>query len=228
MNLYAFNDKNDLIHISEVEKKHKEKYFCCSCSDEMIAKKGDIKADHFAHKPDAVCNCESYLHKVSKIKFYKEYNFCLKNKTPFYIEYKTRVFCDSCQKIEKLNLSCKNVFIKPYDITKRFDKISMEKSYKGFKADILLESSLHPDEKIFIEFAVTHKCEIEKLNSKIRIIEIDLVNEKNLKFISNRKIPINKDYTDKEKIQDSIALDFFGDNITGNSSPKIIQLHNTK
>lgn len=172
MNLYAFNENKELISIVDVETKFNAKYYCCLCEDEMVPKKGEIRRHHFAHKAVGSCSYESYLHKLGKLKFFKEYKLCLKNKVPFYIEYKVREICTACQNIEKLNLSCKEVFIKSYDITGRFDIISMEKSYKGFIADILLESSIHPDEKIFIEFAVTHKCDIEKLNSGIRIIDV--------------------------------------------------------
>lgn len=211
MNLYAFNENRELISIVDVETKYNAKYYCCSCEDEMIPKKGKIRRHHFAHKSLGNCIYESYLHKVSKLKFFKEYKLCLKNKVPFYIEYKVREICTACQNIEKLNLSCKEVLIKSYDITERFDIISMEKSYKGFVADILLESSTYPDEKIFIEFAVTHKCDVEKLNSGIRIIEVELVDEKDLQFIDNHKIPINQDYTESLN-EEGLDTTSFSDN----------------
>lgn len=213
MNLFAFNKNKKLISIDEVDTKRDTKYYCCLCEDEMIAKKGKIRSHHFAHKSETNCNYESYLHKIGKLKFLKEYKHCLKNKIPFYIEYKTKEICNACQNIENLGLSCKEVLIKPFDITKRFDKISMEKLYKGFIADILLESSVNPNEKIFIEFAVTHKCEEEKLSSGIRIIEVELVNEKDLKFIDNHKISINQDYTENLKIQNSNHLVFSQDDL---------------
>jgi|SRR5690554_114767 len=211
MNLYALNENGELISIADVETKYNTKYYCCLCEDEMMPKKGKIRRHHFAHKSLGNCSYESYLHKVSKLKFFKEYKLCLKNKVPFYIEYKVREICTACQNIEKLNLTCKKVLIKPYDITEWFDIISMEKSFKGFVADILLESSTYPDEKIFIEFAVTHKCDVEKLNSGIRIIEIELVDEKDLQFIDNHKILISQDYTESLKSKNLNHLSFFDD-----------------
>ncbi|WP_299157037.1 competence protein CoiA family protein [uncultured Christiangramia sp.] len=192
-NLYALNQENQLIHIQNVDKKFKEKYTCCNCNGELIPRKGKIKAHHFSHKVENNCSYESYLHKVSKIKFFEEYSDCLKNKKPFFIEYKVNQTCISCKNIERINLSCELGFRKQkLDLTKWFDKIKIEKNHNGFIADIFLKSS-KTGEIIFIEFAVTHQCEKEKIESGIRIIEIDLINENDLNFIEKRFIPANKE-----------------------------------
>lgn len=44
----ALNKDKDRIHISKTIKG--EKYFCQECGDQLIVKKGDINAHHFAHK----------------------------------------------------------------------------------------------------------------------------------------------------------------------------------
>ncbi|PKB15323.1 competence protein CoiA family protein [Flavobacterium sp. 5] len=192
-NLYAYNEENELIHINNVEKKSAQNYFCINCESKMIARKGEIKAHHFSHKADSNCSFESYLHKLSKIQFYNEYIKCLNNNESFNIQYKTYRNCTSCKEKENLNLVCKlDDKISLLNLTKWFDKITIEKYHNGFIADILLESS-KSEEKLFIEFAVSHKCEIAKIESKIRIVEISLINELDLKFISERKIPINQE-----------------------------------
>lgn len=190
-NLYALNERNCLIHIGSVNKELKKKYTCCNCGGELIARKGKIKAHHFSHKSEGNCSYESYLHKVSKIKFYEIYTQCLENKKPFYIEYKTKLTCVSCKDIENINIECElKDKIGRFDLTKYFDQISIEKGIDNFIADVLLKSSLKGDE-ILIEFAVTHKCEKEKLESGLRIIEIQLKNENDLKFIDFKYISLS-------------------------------------
>lgn len=175
-NLYAYNSSNELIHIEDVEKKVQKKFRCCSCGDQMIARKGNKNAHHFSHKK-LTCSFESYIHKLAKLKFYEQYNFCIQNKIPFYVEYNTKQTCISCLTNKKIQISCGlNNKIEKFDLTSVFDLISIEKKHANFVADIILESSKIED-KIFVEFAVTHKCTEEKINFGLRIIEIDIYDE---------------------------------------------------
>lgn len=190
-NLFAFNEINRLIHIKDVVKENGKKFNCCNCGNELIPRKGKIKAHHFSHKIETNCSYESYLHKLAKIKFFNKYSECLEKNEKFEIEFITNRVCNSCENIKNVNIVCEiNDKISFFDLTKKFDKISIEKSFKGFIADILLESS-KSEEKLFIEFVVTHKCEPIKINSGIRIVEINLNSESDLDFIENRKIDIN-------------------------------------
>ena len=192
-NLYALTEENELIHIQEVDKKLKKNYTCCNCNGKLIPRKGKVKTHHFSHKAEADCKFETYLHKVSKLKFFEEYSKCLENKEPFYLNYEVLKNCNSCEKIPKINLSCNvGIGVQKFDLTKSFDIIKIEKIHNGFFADIFLKSSKF-NQVIFIEFAVTHKCEKEKLNSGIRIIEIELKDQLDLNFITNREIPLNNE-----------------------------------
>ena len=49
-NLYALDNKHNLIHIENVIKGKKEKFYCCNCENELIPKKGKIIAHHFLIK----------------------------------------------------------------------------------------------------------------------------------------------------------------------------------
>lgn len=181
-NRYALDQLNNLVHIDQVDKNLKEQFFCCSCGEELIPKKGRIKIHHFAHKHQLQCNNETYLHKLGKLKFLKEYRTSIELNQPFYLEYETSKICTSCSNLE---VNCNFEGFNMFDLTKRFDKISLEKAYKGFVADILLESSQYQD-KILVEIAVTHKCETDKINSGLRILEIELQEERDLDFLNNR------------------------------------------
>lgn len=189
-NLFALNKRNELFHINDVEKELKEKFNCCNCGNELIPRKGKFKAHHFSHKVETNCSYESYLHKLSKLKFYNQYSKCLSENQPFYIDYTIKKTCTSCIEIPNIKLSCNlKDEVKKFDLTKVFDIIHIEKFHQGFISDILLQSSKNED-VLFIEFAVTHDCEKEKKISGIRIIEIKLKDESDLNFINEKHISI--------------------------------------
>lgn len=191
-NLYAYcNDR--LIHISEVIKESKEEYNCINCGDKLIARKGKINAHHFSHKSDSKCSYESYLHKLGKLIFYDVYNKCLKYDKPYYIEYKKQKFCNSCSTIKSINKTCDlGHQLEKFDLTTVFDEIYIEKNHEGFIADILLGSS-KIKEVIFIEIAVTHQCDEQKIKSGNRIIEFDITNENSLQLLRKRNILSNNE-----------------------------------
>ena len=187
-NLYALNYQGNLINISDVDKSKSEKYYCLQCGDEMISRKGYVNRHHFSHKSIKNCSFETYLHKLSKNLFYNKYNYSLVSKKPFYIEYSLNRICNSCS---DLKIECKiNEEFHKFDLTKKFDEIYIEKSHNGFIPDILLKSS-KTNEVIFVEFAVTHNCEISKIKSGIRIIELDIKKEQDLDFLFNDELVVD-------------------------------------
>lgn len=188
-NEYAYTSENKIIHISEIQQGNKSQYTCINCGSILIPKKGKIRSHHFSHKHETNCSYESYLHKLGKLKFYDQYKKCLSEKKPFRVEYKIDKTCNAC--LESFNISCKlNSEIKSYDLTKTFDEVFIEKAYNGFVADILLKSN-KTNEILFIEFAVTHKCDEKKIQSGYRIIEVNLVNDSDLNFINKNHISIS-------------------------------------
>lgn len=71
-NVYAYNIKNIVKYISEVESGRKG-YYCIGCGKEMQARKGDILMHHFSHDPKDVQNLgkcsysdETYRHQLAK------------------------------------------------------------------------------------------------------------------------------------------------------------------
>jgi hypothetical protein len=71
-NVYAYDSARFERHISEVEG-GKKGYYCIGCGQEMIAKKGLLRAQHFAHDPKDVTHkgkCtfsdETFRHKLAK------------------------------------------------------------------------------------------------------------------------------------------------------------------
>lgn len=181
---YAKDLSGNIISINSVNKDQRDKYFCISCGKELIAKLGLKNVYHFAHKVvTSSCSFETYLHQLGKHKFCENYENCLANGIPYLINLKIEEICNSCS---EFNISCTSESIKSFDLTKYYKEIQIEKEHQGFRPDILLSNS--KGDVLYIEIAVTHKCEIEKVNSEIRIIEFELKTEDDLDFITNNKI----------------------------------------
>ena len=177
---------------------------CVVCGGELIAKLGDIKAKHFAHKSlTSNCAYETYLHQLAKRTFYSEYSKCLENNEPFHLVRTENVTCDHFE--NKYGYTCARTENKHYDLTKFFDRVALEKHHNGFVADVLLQSSRN-GEVVFVEFAVTHKCEDEKIKSGVRIVEYFLEDENNLEPVrthnfrdSDKRLSLYNFRTQKEK-----------------------------
>jgi hypothetical protein len=172
---------NDLENTSEVRKKI---FTCISCGNLLIPKLGKIKQKHFAHKHVCDCSLETYLHRLAKEKFFEEYNNCLKDNMPFYVEVPLELYCDAHQ--EKFGLTCQlNSKKQKFDITKKYKDIRLEAEFGGFIPDISL-FTLDEKEKIFIEIFVTHKSTDKKIGSGFKIIEIHITQEEDIEAFQNR------------------------------------------
>lgn len=146
-------------------------YYCIGCGNEMVAKKGQIKEHHFSHKHTLECNAETYLHKYTK-SFIKE---MFDKQDHFPIAYNGTNVCLLKDECDLYDYNCSESVFRKFDLKDYYDTCELEKEYKGFVADILLSSQSHPNRKpCFIEIAVSHPCEPEKLRSGIRIIEISI------------------------------------------------------
>ena len=152
----------------------------------MIAVTGEKRIKHFRHKIITEINCspETYLHKLTKIKFYKTYLECLRDNKPFNIKILMNRVCNFYEKdfLVTCELESQKII---FDLTKYFKKIFIESREQSFIPDILLESENENKEKIFFEVAVTHKSTQEKINSGYRIIEFAIFSEQDIEIIES-------------------------------------------
>ncbi len=198
---YAIESKK-LVPIEEVNKneRHYHTYTCVGCGAEMTPKMGPKNAWHFAHKSNyAYCCSETYLHKLAK-RLIKER---FESKRPFVIKYKRkRLFnCsefDNCHFYDRSNCQ---VIKESENLKDLYDICQEETPINGFKADILLTSSKQDREPVLIEIQVTHKSSEEKLKSGLKIIEIkvdceedikNLLKEDSIKESHNEYLSINQ------------------------------------
>ena len=163
-------------------------YWCVSCGQELIAKvKGKIKRPHFAHKHQVECNGETYLHRLAKLAFLESYSECLREDAPFLVSICVPKYCDRFKQI----ISCFSRLPDSqheYDITSYYQQIDVETREGSFVPDIILKSKSRPDDKVFVEIAVTHFLSEAKSSSGHRIIEIPVDAEDQISVIRSKRL----------------------------------------
>jgi|GEM_PF-515300 Competence protein len=187
---FAKDEKGKLIDINDLDVNDRDdfKFYCVGCGNELIAKLGKIKIHHFAHKKVVACSGETYLHTLGKQLFYDNFTECLTNKKPFFIEIYQKKICIHYE--QEFGIKCKlSRSVTKFDLTKYFDKISIETREGSFVADVMLTSKSEKD-KVFVEIAVTHLSTEEKLNSNYRIIEIEIANEEDFAPIRKKSLSV--------------------------------------
>jgi len=185
---YAKDENEELIEIGSLDReiRNKKKFICIGCGNELIARLGEIKVRHFAHKKVVTCSGETYLHLLGKHLFFVNYSNCLNEKKPFTIEIYQEETCNHYE--NELGLRCNfPKTTKKFDLTQFFNKISIEKKEDTFIADIMLTSKNGKD-KVFVEIAVTHQSTEQKLNSNYRIIELEIENEEDFEPIKSKNL----------------------------------------
>ena len=162
-----------LIDISNVtpEIRALDRFECPGCGKKMIACQGKIRTHYFRHSSKENCSWETYLHHVSKFIIKDRFDYT----DTFEVKYNGHNICKS---IEECKLrKCGKEFIITEDLKQTYDTCVVEGVHEGYRGDIKLTHSQFPDRVMFIEIAVTHKCSPEKINSGIKILEIDVVDE---------------------------------------------------
>lgn len=172
---YALCDGR-IVNIDDVTKESRKssKFTCLGCGHEMVAALGEVREHHFKHKNNENCSNETYLHNLAK----KRIKEIFDNNEHFLILYTAENSCEhygSCPFHR-----CKKEFQWPLNLKEYFDTCEIEKVCGGFRPDILLSHSEHSERKLFIEINVNHPCTEEKLNSRFRIIEIDVDSERSI------------------------------------------------
>ena len=178
---YALDEQGNTIFIDDVTKEERHnKFYCKNCGEVMIPVLGKLRKKHFRHKVvTPACSYESYIHIIGKEKlkerFYQQESFL----ASYYMEYTCNKL-NICKFREKLtNLKCNNREKRTIDLKQLYDKCETEKVYKGYKADLMLSHSKHPErEPVFIEISYTHDCTLRKLDSGIQIIEVKVKDDK--------------------------------------------------
>ena len=156
--IYALKDGN-IVSIDDVPSGKNCGCVCPACGDELIARKGEKRMHHFAHRSNEDCEYgyESSLHLAAKAILSRSEKMVI---PPVYVEF------PQSGKPKELISKEREISIDDVELEKRFDDII---------ADIVVDSG---DEHFFIEIYVTHPIDDEKLKKlkekNISTIEIDL------------------------------------------------------
>lgn len=156
--IYALKDGN-IVSIDDVPSGKECGCVCPACGDELIARKGQKRMHHFAHRSNEDCEYgyESSLHLAAKTILSRSEKMVI---PPVYVEF------PQSGKPKELISKERGIPIDDVKLEKRFDDII---------PDIVVDSG---DEHFFIEIYVTHPIDDEKLKKlkekKISTIEIDL------------------------------------------------------
>lgn len=129
----------------------KLEYECMACGSAMIAKRGQKRIHHFAHKENNVkCDPESYFHKLGKRIFKEVYD----ESANFKIKTTTRII----------------------DLKKGYGECLIEVREEGQilkkNADLLIKHLTDEKKDILVEIFYSHQVNKKKIDSANRIIEI--------------------------------------------------------
>ncbi|MDP2493928.1 competence protein CoiA family protein [Shimia thalassica] len=177
---YAIGSTGNVLRIDQVDVKDRHAsgpFRCPGCKRELIPALGKIKAHHFKHKDERLptCSNESYLHFLAKHVLFEALSRAILEGKPYHLIARLPQICKRHE--ETMGVICKNSSLPQFwDVTKWFDTVDIEKGVGGFVADVLLSSS-RTDEKLLLEVQVTHPCELEKIKSRLRIVEIQIHDE---------------------------------------------------
>ncbi|MFC7526966.1 hypothetical protein ACFQRK_23620 [Parapedobacter sp. GCM10030251] len=179
---HALASEGVITHIGTItrEVRSTQRYRCVGFGAEMTAVLGNIKAHHFRHSGET-CSWESYLHKLGKQIIKQRFDGSETFNVKFYSH-------NSCPHLVQCGIRkypvwkrCTPVELRTVNLKEIYDTCHVEVTYRGFRANLMFTHSEYPERPpTFLEIAVTHPCNQNKINSVIRIIELDVKAELDL------------------------------------------------
>ena len=191
---YALDEQGRLVSIKQahLERNEGHTYHCIGCGAGMIARLGEVRDWHFAHRGDEIhCGTETYLHMLAKRLIKEKFE---KDKS-FMVGYHRDVKCSNqgtCPFAK--DEICHTIELKTFDLKKFYDTCEEEKPVGGYIADLLLTNSSKLDrEPVLIEIQVSHKSTPQKRDSGLHIIEIRIKTEEDITTLLSAPIVENPD-----------------------------------
>ncbi len=196
---YAYDENGQLVSINDYTKGSSKlhSFKCISCGDILLPRAigSEHRKAHFYHKSNDKCSGETYLHKLGKLLIKKKFD----NSNEFIISYLATKKCNK-KTCRLRNIECSFREHVKIDLKEYYDTCSVEVNYKGFIADLLLTSSKDSDiQPVFIEIFVSHACEEDKLKSGLRIIEIPISSEQELRELEEYEVLEEPWFLEKRK-----------------------------
>ena len=193
---YAIDETGEMVSIyqyNNIEDYKHHSYKCASCGRELLprALQSKYKQRHFYHFEPVECSGEQYLHKLGKYLIKKKFD----EEEHFYISLIVKE-TEECNKIEcpLRNRACEKYELaswhdSPIDLKEDYDTCTEEAYIDGKRADLLLTNSKNTQTPpILIEIWYTHQCEVNKIETGHRIIELKIQNEQDIINIYNQAV----------------------------------------
>ncbi len=152
-------DESDLVIAPEDASKDK-KYFCPSCGDLLILRKGEIKKPHFSHKASDACSQETVIHKLAKFLIIQKIKEWKKGNGSVPV---VKRKCPDCEKLIKQELP---------------DKVDSAVAERKLESGYIADVAITANEKItaVIEVKVHHAVDETKKNN-IGVPFVELLGE---------------------------------------------------
>ncbi len=189
---YALDENNRLVSIKQayLERNEGHTYHCLGCGSSMIARLGEVRSWHFAHRGDEDhCGTETYLHQLAKRRIKEKFQ----KESSFMVGYYRGVKCSdmgTCPFAKEEE--CRIDKLEEFDLKTYYDTCQEEQPVGDYIADLLLTNSSKPDrEPVLIEIQVSHKSTPQKKNSGLHIIEIRLRTEDDIDTLLSSPIVEN-------------------------------------
>ena len=137
---YALDKNENCIGIGNAQKGIE--YRCPHCKGEMVVKEGSIKVKHYAHKiRPQNCSYETYLHALAKKRIEEWFN----SDSALNISFRTKDRCSNFEHClwnhDDYTSYCEKKSSRSFNLKNYYNVITREKTYKGFRADLLLSDS---------------------------------------------------------------------------------------
>lgn len=177
---YALNRCENVVYIGSRLSKQ-ETYLCPHCKEEVIARKGQVNAHHFAHKPQSSCSvtAETLLHYEAKHYLADCVNALCEGK-----EDKDVLFNIDVTRLDKryrglfdaLGVKLYNLSLSELVRTYRRNAAKVEARYGVYIADVLLVNYASKEVPFVFEIYVTHENSKDKeafyLTTKLPYMEV--------------------------------------------------------
>ena len=152
---YALDERDALVHAKDVDKGAKAKFYCVHCHEEMICRKGHVRAPHFAHK-SAECGYDQYLHSLAKRRICEWFNQAEKVeiRVPISLdcsEWKTCKWLYKEKRFSKMTWGvCRKPGHKSYDLKRWYHTCEEERDCiapngRQYRADIFCHNHQNPE-----------------------------------------------------------------------------------
>lgn len=180
---FAKSEAGLILSISDIDKNDRKAHgqlTCLGCGREMETSMGDQVAHHFRHKSSTdTCSRESYLHMAAKHTVAQAFNAAVAEGRPFYLIRTREAHCNKW--LHVVREPCVTEEVAPsIDLTKWFTEARIEQGARGYIADVLLVGKGH---EIAVEIKVSHACDQEKIDSGLKIIEVDVEDESDIGWL---------------------------------------------